>query len=126
MDNNINIKNNINFGNLYVKKGLFRFNKTYKYNNDIFNITNENIKALANDVDIIIRYRNFGKKGFDIKVGEVIDSPIKRFFKNDYIKETIRPEDLYFKNIKTAEFLINKVKETKDYFMSFKDYLTKS
>ena len=124
MENKINTtNNNINFGNLYIRKGIFRFNKTYKFNNKAFSMVKVPIEELAKDVDIFVRYRNFGTKGFDIKVGKATKSLKERFFQN-YSKETLRPDDLYFSKDCLPDLLLDKTKRAKDYFLNFKNYLT--
>jgi len=128
MENSIGIKKteNINFGQLYLKKGFLK-NNTYKYNDDILNLAKITLEDMAKDVDIVIKYRNLRTKGFDITVSDKIKSPIKRFFYKNFscnlLKEKIRPEDLYNSSEGPTDLLVRKVKETKEEFKNFYDYI---
>ena len=69
--------NSTNFGALYLHKGC-RMGKVYKYNSEIINFVKGDLQKLANDIDVHIRYRNILENGFDITVGKVVNSPLKR------------------------------------------------
>lgn len=129
MDVSLKSNKNLNFGELYIKKGFIK-NKTYRYNDGIFELARKQIEELAKNVDIFIKYKNLKTKGFDIKIYDKIESPIKRYlnylFSCSVLKEKIRPEDLFLSKENPTDLLIEKVKTVKENFKKFHDYITKS
>lgn len=113
MQVNMSTDNHPNFGQLYIHKGL-RFSKMYRYNSDIVNFIQEDLKELAKDVDIHVQCRNILEKGFDVTVSNVVKSPVKRFLGLIGVSagRSIRPENC--QNVSIVETLLNNVKGAKE------------
>ena len=130
MQVSMNNSNNPNFGLLYIHKGL-PIGKTYRINSDILNFSKEYIKgirdndgvALIDKMDVHIRFRNLFRKGFDITVGKVVDSPIKRLFGfyGETTTRTVRAEDYAPQYI--PEELNQQVLDACTDYYKFRDYL---
>ena len=120
--------NNTNFKRLYMPKtkGVLSLKNTY--NSVLFDWVREPLEEMAQDVDIYVRPRGLFNRSFDIKVGQVVKSPIRRFF--GFIGETINKKlnhnDKMEFNGTMAEMILEKTKEAKEEFIGFRDYLTKS
>lgn len=120
--------NDTNFKRLYMPKtkGVLSLKNTY--NSVLFDWVREPLEEMAQDVDIYVRPRGLFNRSFDIKVGRVEKSPLKRFF--GFIGETInkklKEKDKVNFNGTLAELILSKTKEAKEEFIGFQDYLTKS
>ena len=113
--------NNPNFGVLYVHKGL-PIGKTYRTNECIMGLAEESIKNSAKDADVHIFFRNFLTKGFDIKVGNIVDSPVKRFFHIFGITEDRKIRPNMFTEKSAPDLLVEEVFDAKDSYHKFKKY----
>lgn len=116
----------MSFGGLYVHKGLGLGRGAYRFNNDMVEFIRPKLKQMAKDsnVDIHVKCRNVLHKGFDIAIGKVETSPIKRFL--SYLsadKTKLRELDIIgVQNV--PDLLLNTIEEAKDYFVNFREYLT--
>lgn len=114
--------NNTNFKALYLHKG-FKHGKTYAHHSAIANFVKSDIENIAQDVDIHIKFRNImANRGFDIFVGDVVKSPLKRvlgmigltthrfFCPEDFLQHDVT--GLFLDNIKrTKEEYVNIVQK---------------
>jgi len=114
--------NNPDFGTLYVHRGL-RLGKTYKTNDFIMGLAEESIKNYATDADVHIFFKNFLTKGFDIKVGDTVSSPIKRFFHIFGTTEDRKIRPNMFTRKSVPNLLVEEVIDAKDSYYKFKDYI---
>lgn len=113
--------NNPNFGVLYVHRGL-RLGRTYKTNDLVMGLAEESIKNSAKDADVHIFFRNFLTEGFDIKVGNIVDSPVKRFFHIFGITEDRKVRPNMFMEQSVPDCLAKEVFDAKDSYNKFKTY----
>ncbi len=128
VNNSNNISNNMNFKALYMPKtkGLTSLKNTS--DSMIFEWIKEPLEKMAEDVDIYVKSKGIFNKSYNITVGKVTKSPIKRFFGfiGDTIQKKIKKEDICIYNGNLTEMIMNYTKEAKEEFVNYKEYLTKS
>lgn len=107
---NLNTDYNTNFGQLYIHKGV-KLSRVYRYNEQIANFVKPDAASLAEDVDIHIWLRNLLQNGFDITIGKVVKSPLKRALGlyGKTVKKHVRPWDC--KTYGPAEVLFCNIKD---------------
>ena len=119
---------NNNFKALYLPKtnGLTRLKNTS--DSMIFDWLKEPLEKISDDVDIYIKTKGIFNKRYNIIVGKVTKSPVKRFFGfiGDTIQKKINKKDIITYNGNISEMILNYTKNAKEEFIKFKDYLTKS
>lgn len=126
-DFNLN-NNNVNFKALYMPKPRKLSSLKNTYYSDLLEMVREPLEKMAQDVDIYVKPKGIFRKGFDIRVGEVTKNPIKRFFGliGSTTDKKIRYNDFLTFNGDIPSLILQNVKDAKEDFISFKDYLTKS
>ena len=118
MQINLNTNNNeTNFKALYLHKGC-KMGNTYSKNLNIINYVKSDLEKMAQDVDIHVGFHNILNKGFDISVGEKVESPLKRAFGKIGLvaRRFFCPGDYLQRDV--IDVLMDTVKEAKEEYTS--------